>query len=345
MTDAFDTPEQAEFDFDLPDDRGRWGWYKLKNPETMDAMTAKRASSFGKVIGDRTALEKWGERNAVVGMSRRPDLFSLVHGKEVKRDSTELNKLIADAKQAAGSGAAANLGTAVHGYAEQMDCGRWSLDDVPPQHRADLQAYKVRLAGANILTFPDLIERITYIPEFDVAGKFDRIVQLPDGSHVIADLKTGSIEYSIMEIEIQLALYAHGVNSSGIWSKRDKKWGRECAKVREDIAIIIHLPVGQGECTLHFIDIERGWQNAELCDRIHKARKERVKSAVFTNARNLPPAPVEAPVRPLSWHERFAAVTSREEASELYQEAKSQVSGTELSGLVALAQGVLKNLA
>lgn len=342
MTDAFDTPKQeAEFDFDLPDERGRYGWYKLKHPETMNAMTARRASSFGKVLGDRTALERWSERMAVLGMASRPDLFSLVHGKDVKRDGKELNALIDEAKKAAGSNRKANLGTAVHGYCEQLDCGRWTLDDVPQTHRADVAAYKERMDGSGLKTFPDLIERITYVPELDVAGKFDRIVQLPDGSHCIADLKTGTIEYSIMEIEIQLALYAHGVNTSGIWDKRNRMWDGATLKVREDIAVVMHLPVGQAECTLHYIDIERGWRNARLCDAIHKARKERPESVVFENAAELPS---EAPESEPSWCDRFAAVQSREQASKLYQEAKPQVEPSYLAKLVNIGKEALKNL-
>jgi len=370
VTDAFDTPKQeAEFDHDLPDERGRWGWYKLKHPETMDAMTARRASSFGKVIGDRTTLEKWGERMAVLGMASRPDLFSLVHGKEVKRDSKELNALIDEAKKAAGSGTAANLGTALHGYCEQLDCGRWTLDDAPQMHRADVAAYKERMESSGLKAFPDLIERITYVPELKVAGKFDRIVQLPDGSYAIADLKTGSIEYSIMEIEIQLALYAHGVNTSGIWNKRDRDWDTPSFKVREGVAVIMHLPVGQGVCELSAIDIKRGWENAQLCDKIMKARKPRYEPVVFGHASDLPAevpsgwiqnsdeaarlidaidslgrGRVKAPAVEPSWCDRFAAVQSREQASKLYQEAKSQVTPSYLAKLVNIAKEALKNL-
>lgn len=350
VTDQFDVPDLVEFDFDLPDERGKWGWYKLRHPETMDLMLSKRVSTFGKVIGDRTALEKWGERMAVVGMSHRADLFSLVHGKDVRKDSKELNKLIADAKQAAGSSKAANLGTALHGFAEQVDCGRWTDLDVPAEHRKDIQAYGDAIVRSGLEVYPDLIERITYIPEFDVAGKFDRIFRLPDGSYVIGDLKTGSIEYSIMEIEIQLALYAQGVNTSGIWSKRDKKWlspmtyGHDFSvpRVRQDIAVIVHLPVGKAECTLHVIDIERGWSNAQLCHQIHQARKEKHASTAFTDASELPK---EKSLPDSGMAARFSSVTSLKEASTLYKEAKGQVSDLELKCLVVIAREALKKLA
>lgn len=358
MTDQFDTPQQVEFDHDLPDERGRWGWYKLLDPDTMEAMTVRRASSFGKVLGDRTALEKWGERNAVVGMSLRPDLFSLVHGKDIRRDSSELNALVDEAKKVAGSNRSANLGTAIHGYCEQVDCGRWTLNDVPEQHRPDVAAYQKRLSEAGIKPIPQLIERITYVDGLEVAGKFDRIFELPDGSLVIGDLKTGSVEYSWMEIGIQLALYSRGVNTSGVWDKRKRLWNRN-APVREDIAIVMHLPVGKAECTLYTVDIDQGWRDAELCYEIYNARKVKGRASKFTNASELPSEAVkEVPswcnhtrrVGTISdsarqtWHMRFSKVNSREEASKLYQEVKNDVSALELSGLVALAKSRLKNL-
>lgn len=344
MADLFDSPNEDLFDHELPDQRGRWGWYKLKHPETMDAMTVRRASSFGKVIGDRTALEKWGERNAVVGMSLRPDLMSLVHGKDVRRDNKELNGLIEEAKKAAGSSTAANLGTALHGYAEQVDCGRWTLEDVPPQHQPDIRAYLSSISAASVTPIPRLIERITYVPEFDVAGKFDRIFELPDGTRVIGDLKTGSVEYSWMEIEIQLALYAHGVNTAGIWDKRKLMWTHP-VKVREDFGIVMHLPVGKAVCTLYRVDLVRGWENAKLCAQIHDARKAKATADPFTDASELPSeTAVQVPERPQTWQERFNSVVSREEASALYREAKSQLNDSTLELMVTVAKARLKSL-
>ena len=342
MADAFDTPQEVQFDHDLPDERGRWGWYRLLHPETMNAMTVRRASSFGDVLGDRTALEKWKERMSVVGMSQRPDLMALVHGKDVKRDSKELNGLIDDAKKSAGSNKAANLGTAIHGYCEQIDCGRWTLDDVPEQHRADVKVYMERLSEAGVTPIPSLIERITYVPELDVAGKFDRIFRLPDGSYVIGDLKTGSVEYSWMEIGIQLALYANGVNSAGVWDKREKIWTHDVT-VRTDIAIVMHLPVGKSECTLYTVDIEQGWRDAQLCAEVYKARKVKERATPFGDAATLPSAP-QKPVQESTWTDRFNAVQSREQASELYQEARKVIPKMKLDFLVQLAQYRLKNL-
>lgn len=319
--DAFQDPDDIK-EIDLPDDRDRWGRYKLKDPVTGDAVIGTRATTFAGVLQERTTLERWSERMTVIGMGRRPDLFALAHGKDVKRDRNELDKLVAQAKEAAGSSERANTGTAVHGYCEKIDGGEWALEDVPPDYRADAAAYSAELKKHGLGTHPHLIERITYVREFEVGGKFDRIYELPDGSYVIGDLKTGSsVKYAWGEIKIQLALYAHGVNTSGIWSKIRKGWD-QTTKVREDIAIVAHLPAGEGRCSLYTVDIADGWRDAHTCHAVRQHRKRNKPNMKDDLVSGIKDFDSSTPEPATSWTERFAGATSRQELSGLYRDAQ-----------------------
>jgi hypothetical protein len=53
-------------------------------------------------------------------------------------------------------------------------------------------------------------------------------------------------------------LYAH---SAGLWTGTAYE---PMPPVRQDRALIIHLPAGQARCDLHWIDITAGWDAAQL---------------------------------------------------------------------------------
>ncbi len=52
--------------------------------------------------------------------------------------------------------------------------------------------------------------------------------------------------------------------------------------VNQQWGIIIHLPAGQADCSLHWIDLTVGWETLELCETIRVQRsKKRVMFPVF----------------------------------------------------------------
>jgi hypothetical protein len=282
-------PVTGDQEFLLPDDRGRWGWYKLKDPKTGAPITAMRATTLAGTMWDRSGLEKWKMRMTAVGLAQSPDLMARVYGKDVKRDRDELNWIVDEAKERAGGSTRSNLGTAMHSYLEYVDGGLWGPEDVPTEFREDVSAYLATMASCGLEADAELIERITYVSDFDVAGKFDRIFRLPDGSYIIGDLKTGdSLDYSAGEFGVQFAIYAHGVNTSGIWSKRTLEWTHPIPRVREDIAVIVHLPVGSGRCTLHYIDIKQGWKEARMSYAVRASRRLKGRTASFSHVSELP---------------------------------------------------------
>jgi len=329
---------------------------------------------MAKSISDTFALSQWSQRMAVKGAAMRPDLIALAGTLDVKQDKDKLNHLVDQAKDAAGQKVAANLGTAVHAFTEHMD-GGGSLDDVPAPHRPDVSAYLAAMAEAGLHAVPHLIERITVVPQFDVAGTFDRILRTRDGEYVTGDVKTGrDLQYGWQEIAIQLALYAQGVNQAGVYDMENERWEPDPLsrfdspglKVRTDYGIVMHLPVGKSTCTLYRVDLVQGWAAATLCASVRNWRKTRnlaepyvvaeVSDAVAGPGQLSDPRESGAPyldllakdvgnpgtvtVRPPTWTERADGVSSRGEAAALYTEAAAEFGSrsTEVAGLVSRMQ-------
>lgn len=301
---ASDIPESTTTVSGQPEpDRDRWGRYLIMGK------AHTRATTFAKLGANTKAIEAWNERNVIRGLTLRPDLLMLANGLEVKRDRNDLNSIAAQAKDAAGSKVAANIGTAYHAFSERVDAGLIATLDVPEQYRRRVYQYTDALARAGLMTRPEWIERTTAVradqigAPLPVAGTLDRIFQLPDGSLVIGDLKTGSdLRYGEMEIEVQLALYAHGVNTHGLFDWNTKTWENRISsdqptgvlRVRTDIAIVVHLPADGDGCTLYVADIERGWRDAQRLGPLQSSLKQKNRFRTLTAADLEPrPAPVE----------------------------------------------------
>lgn len=305
---ASDIPEKTVTVSGQPEpDRDRWGRYLIHG----QAYT--RATTFAKLGANTKAIEAWNERNVIVGLTRRPDLLMLAEGKEVKRDKGDLNSIAQQAKDAAGSKIAANFGTGYHSFSERIDAGQMTLDQVPERYRGRVQQYTDTVRAWGLVTRPEWIERTTAVradqvsAPLPVGGMLDRIFQLPDGSLVIGDLKTGSdLSYGEMEIEVQLALYAHGVNTHGLFDWNTKTWqahidtpaGMMPLQVRTDIALVIHLPADGDGCTVYVADIERGWADAQKLGQLQASlkTKKRFRSLTRQDLEPAQPSP-QAPER------------------------------------------------
>lgn len=306
MSDVFDTASGAEQGPDGKIPRDQWGRYKLPHPETGQVAGRTRVTTFAKSISDTYTLSMWSQRMAIKGITLRPDLAARVHTLAVDTDRDELNQIAEAAKDAANARAAANLGTAMHAFAERMDRAvtplarnqvehemtRW------PQHLVPmLQTRQQALIDHRIETMPEYIERVVYVPEFDVAGTFDRLVmthddcdrpdRVPntacDGHDLdVLDDKTGrDLTYGWTEIAIQLALYAnasHVLNLEALLAGAGKDAWEPMPPTRKDRGIVVHMPVAgadAGKVTLHEVDLIEGWEAAKLCAAVRAWRKRR----------------------------------------------------------------------
>lgn len=392
VTDVFSTAGQAVKESDKYDSYGR---YKLLHPKTGKAVKWTRATTYAKSIQDTFALSQWAQRMTLKGASLRPDIVAAVSTLEVKADKDRVNGLVDDAKKAAGDKVAANKGTAVHAFTEDRDRVLVGLPvkdrEVPEEFVATVDAYTEVLRAFGLEPVPGLIEFTTAVLQYEVAGTSDRVyrvtrditlklngrpVTLYAGEYVIGDVKTGAdLSYGWQEIAIQLALYAQGLNTSGVWDWGTRQWSRPVSpddptvqiQVRTDVGIIPHLPVDRSTtkaplATLYAVDLSAGWAAAVLCGQVRSWRKERTLAtpleiadvAVDPGPDRVHPEPGDEPrtpvsrtvasSRPVTLQDKARAVTSRAEASAVFQEAKgARVSVDELNRLTAIMQDKLKS--
>jgi hypothetical protein len=303
-----------------------------------------RATTFNKAATDKKNINDWGKRNVVIGASRRRDLLLKAQGLTHENDRDRLNAIVVELEEAAGAKVGSDLGTYLHEFTEYIDAGLKTWQDAPPEFRESLRRYTQVLADAGLEPITSLIERTTIIREFGwVCGTFDRIFfHRPSGQYVIGDLKTGkTMDYGRNEIECQLWTYAHGVNQNGIYDWNTDTWERPMARagndtnvfVSETVGVVIHMPVQgpkEGTVELLWADLEAGARHAALCDAVRSQPKGKMR----------PWGNGPAPLAPPSWEDRFRAVTSGEEASALWVEAKADksVDGLRLQDLILIAR-------
>lgn len=251
--------------------RDRYGRYVLKHPTKNLRGALSRCTTVVKASADTYALGEWQKGNVARGLSRRPDLLAMAAS--MGPGDRRLKKLVADAEEAGGGSEAANLGTALHGFTEAIDRGG-RLADVPDDHRDDVIAYRRETVRQRLTIVPEAIERVTMTSRWDgVAGTFDRIYRLDDGTYVIGDLKTGKVGYDPKEMFAQLAVYAEGVNEVGVYDVAAECWERFPFEVRTDLGLIVHLPAGEAECTVYLADLEVGRHHVEFCAAVRQHRK------------------------------------------------------------------------
>ncbi len=288
----FDQP-----DTDIP--RDRWGRPLVVPPEGGKPVAYTRCTTFIKCLDDREALEKWQQRMVTLGLIERDDLrlAAAAH----RDDKRKLNEICRDAMEAAKSSAAATTGTAVHAFTEQVDRGTLEVARVPLDVRADVEAY----VRATKPFEPLLIEQFCVLDDYRIGGTPDRGVRY-HGRNYIADIKTGSIEYALPSIAMQLAVYARSVQYDHRTKKRTPLPDVDTSK-----GIVIHLPAGQGVCNLHWVDLDAGWEAVHLAKRVreHRSRKEWAKPLIDVPR-------LEQAVDPLG--DRIATAPSVEALTELW---------------------------
>lgn len=255
-------------------DRDRYGRYLIPDPATGKRRPWTRATTWASTVADTFGLTNWKVRMTAVGLARRADLLMAVAAVEDPDDRDGKRKLdtaAAAAQEHAGSSVRATLGTALHSITEAHDAGREPAV-VPAPYDADLAAYVATIADAGLVIDRAHIERIVCLPELGVAGTFDRLVTLPDGRRVVADLKTGrDLSYSWTEIAIQLALYAHAETIYDLAAGRHEPM----PTVDQAEALVLHLPVGEARCDLYMVDIAAGWDMAAICGTVRDWRKRK----------------------------------------------------------------------
>lgn len=250
-------------------------------------MSYQRVTTLAKMLDDSTGLIRWKSTMAALGAIVRDDLRAQMASLEYPRDKSKMYTLADKMAEAAAASRGANLGTALHRFAERIDRGDIAVDDVPPDWRPDLVAYREAMDSIGAQVHPSYLERVCVNPELNVAGTFDRLLRI-DGRVYVGDIKTGSLDYSGLAIAVQLAAYAR---SPWLWVgdaddvPRDR-WGRydlgapspsstewePMPTVDQDRAVVIHLQAGEGRCDLVWVNIAEGWDAAVTAAAVRERR-------------------------------------------------------------------------
>lgn len=178
--------------------RDRYGRPLVTPPGGGKPMAYTRATTIAGILDDRYNLELWKLRQVASGLSRRRDLVALAaaqstaYATAVERENAEdekaakraLDKICGDAMDAAASGAAANLGSALHQFIDEINQGREPV--IPADLRNDVDAYR------NVMRDWDVVasEQFLVLDELKVAGTADVIGRhRKTGTLAVMDLK------------------------------------------------------------------------------------------------------------------------------------------------------------
>lgn len=252
-------------------ERDRWG------RPVIGGQAYTRASTLAKTLDDTTALSNWKSRMAVLGMSRNPDLVALAATTQ-PTDTKALDDLVDKAQEFAGSARGRNTGTSIHAASEMVDYFE-DTSHLPADLLRDALAYRQACEWEGLT--PILAETFVVNPDVGAAGSFDRLMyDEQHGRYVIADIKTGSkddanyvLRYQGLSWATQLAIYAHGTP----WAGESVGWSDlDAAPPDLTRAVILYIPRGSGVCHPLWIDLEVGWEAAQLASKVHKIRKAKV---------------------------------------------------------------------
>lgn len=291
--DAFGQDEHLDFK------RDRWGRPNIMQPNGK-RIGYTRSSSAAKTIEDTFNLELWARRNVAYGLAHDASLVArvLAIGGDpstwAKTDKDAVNNIVEAAASVAKAHKAADIGTAVHRLTERLDRGETGVVGGP--YQADLDAYTAALGTAGHTIDTSFVECRLVNDDLRMAGTADRILQTADGRWLIADIKTSaSVDYGGLGWAAQLASYAGGVLYEVVAEERV-----DTPPLDQQVGLIIHLPAGQGVCTIYEIDLEGGLKAARLANEIREVRKASKKwiSPTTTAAASMIVVPEVVPAAP-----------------------------------------------
>lgn len=317
--------------------RDRWKRPLVTPPTGGRPVAYTRATTFVGAIEDTFKLGQWQQRHVAVGLAMNPDLLDAVGAADLN-DRDTLNRLCDEAKNRAGAGDSARLGTWLHSVTEAADRGQDPMSVPMPElafprdpsdFLPDVAAYVEATKDLKAL----LIEQFCVNDNLKVGGTPDRVVQY-GGKRYIADLKTGSIEWGALKIAAQLAMYAR----SATYDPETGARGTHGAEL--DRGIVIHLPAGTGRCTLYWVDLMAGWDAVRVCRSIRDARKQKYRDLMEP----VPMEPVtngETLVSSSTLADRITAASDPDGIRDLWREHASEWT----DDLTALAKSRIAQLA
>lgn len=254
--------------------RDRWGRPLIIPADGGKPVPYVRASTMAKALDDTSNLMLWKQRVTAVGLAKSPHLRARLAGLVAKHfdpiggdGKRDLSELVEEAAEAGGASDAASMGTGLHSLTEAVDAGtpisELLVDD---QTQGRLVEYADATSGLEVLD----VETFVVNDTVQAAGTFDRLVRLPDGRVVVADLKTGAHDANYpLGVATQIAVYANGLRYDPATGER----GVLHADLDVSMGLLIHLPQKGAGCDLYALDLVKGWEAALEARRVYDIRK------------------------------------------------------------------------
>lgn len=275
------------------------------------------ATNLAGSIVESRQLGIWERRKTQIGLALRPDLaeqqailinrallngFNFAESRLQGEDSTpegntiavELDRIHAEAKQAAGGNLAAQRGTNRHDVWEARAQTGQLLGT--PAVNEQIERLEQLLEEKHLRRVPGLQERVVRNVALRAAGKFDDVLQttediyfpdmgdirgtqtqiLPAGTLLMADLKTKQRSYySWLEVRIQLAVYAtaeYMLGNSGVQANQYVKGPKHY--VNQQWGVVLWAPSNGEPPQLKRCNIAKGFAHAQLARAVCDARSE-----------------------------------------------------------------------
>lgn len=247
-----------------------------------------RATTYIDCLDDKSNLAKWSARQMLRGVIFDPTILDEARTLLPVFDDrkTDLNNLARKAQDLGDVVQAAAWGTKVHAYTEVLDAGG-TLADIPnldPDAVADLKAYQAITCGLTCLS----MEQRVVLDILDVTGTPDRVLSVaesvgftyppfhplagePFSGNVIGDVKTGGIEYGLLKIAMQLAIYSRSVYYEPLSDGTARRTA--LPDVSQDLGLIIHLPMKTAYAELVWVDLARGWHAVQVASQVREERR------------------------------------------------------------------------
>lgn len=237
----------------------RWGRPGIIPEGGTKPMWHTRVTTVAKTLDDMNGLMDWAGVMVAGGAALRPDILAQIAARwpRTEDNKAELNELAAQLKEAASASAGANLGDALHHVIARRSQGEDFR--LLPTLEPDVKAFDDLLERHGIEIDREFVERTVVLPDQMVAGSFDFLAR--KGERFIADLKSGqNLGRGWQAIAVQLSLYSR--------AKTIYDWEtdthRPMPEVNQHHGLIVHLPAGSASASLYVVDLDAGWEAAEM---------------------------------------------------------------------------------
>lgn len=221
----------------------------------------QRPSSLGDCIDNRFNLELWQKRIVAQGLATDHAVYATAVAlgiEDTKENKSAWNDVVKQAMSVRRSSSKAELGTALHKMTERVDRGE--ALDLPPVFAADIAAYRKAMELCGLSVYPGMIECRCVCDEVQAAGTFDRLLVDANGTVYIGDVKTGASADYPHGFAVQLSVYGH----AELYDPGTDERTPLPEKLDRTKGVIIHLPAGEARCSIHWIDLTKGWEAAKV---------------------------------------------------------------------------------